>query len=156
MVEKTQQLFVTNELAFRQLSHIWGGLISCSLDLYPEEVYADIQQAYADNLVEEFFVGLKEVQEVYALGMEKALARLQNDPHCTLIDDTISELQNWGSFQPTQPSKSTQSASILTPPKPKKEKPAPRYSEPKKGPKIGRNEPCPCKSGKKYKKCCGA
>ncbi|MBT9536716.1 MAG: retroviral-like aspartic protease family protein [Nitrospirae bacterium] len=23
------------------------------------------------------------------------------------------------------------------------------------GPKIGRNEPCPCKSGKKYKKCCG-
>jgi preprotein translocase subunit SecA len=26
----------------------------------------------------------------------------------------------------------------------------------KKGKKIGRNEPCPCGSGKKYKKCCGA
>lgn len=24
------------------------------------------------------------------------------------------------------------------------------------GPKIGRNEPCPCGSGKKYKKCCGS
>ena len=24
------------------------------------------------------------------------------------------------------------------------------------GPKIGRNEPCPCGSGKKFKKCCGA
>jgi preprotein translocase subunit SecA len=23
------------------------------------------------------------------------------------------------------------------------------------GPKIGRNQPCPCGSGKKYKKCCG-
>ena len=23
------------------------------------------------------------------------------------------------------------------------------------GPKIGRNDPCPCGSGKKYKKCCG-
>jgi uncharacterized protein YecA (UPF0149 family) len=23
------------------------------------------------------------------------------------------------------------------------------------GPKIGRNEPCPCGSGKKFKKCCG-
>jgi uncharacterized protein len=22
-------------------------------------------------------------------------------------------------------------------------------------PKVGRNEPCPCGSGKKYKKCCG-
>jgi preprotein translocase subunit SecA len=26
----------------------------------------------------------------------------------------------------------------------------------RKGPKIGRNDPCPCGSGKKYKKCCGA
>lgn len=26
----------------------------------------------------------------------------------------------------------------------------------RKGRKIGRNEPCPCNSGKKYKKCCGA
>ena len=25
-----------------------------------------------------------------------------------------------------------------------------------KGDKIGRNDPCPCGSGKKYKKCCGA
>jgi preprotein translocase subunit SecA len=26
----------------------------------------------------------------------------------------------------------------------------------KKGQKVGRNDPCPCGSGKKYKKCCGA
>jgi preprotein translocase subunit SecA len=25
-----------------------------------------------------------------------------------------------------------------------------------KGKKVGRNDPCPCGSGKKYKKCCGA
>jgi preprotein translocase subunit SecA len=24
------------------------------------------------------------------------------------------------------------------------------------GEKVGRNDPCPCGSGKKYKKCCGA
>ena len=24
----------------------------------------------------------------------------------------------------------------------------------RKSPKIGRNEPCPCGSGRKYKKCC--
>ena len=28
-------------------------------------------------------------------------------------------------------------------------------SAPKKATKIGRNDPCPCKSGKKYKQCCG-
>ena len=27
--------------------------------------------------------------------------------------------------------------------------------EPKKSQKIGRNDPCPCGSGKKYKQCCG-
>jgi uncharacterized protein len=27
--------------------------------------------------------------------------------------------------------------------------------EPYRSPKIGRNDPCPCGSGKKYKKCCG-
>ncbi len=26
----------------------------------------------------------------------------------------------------------------------------------RQGPKIGRNDPCPCNSGKKFKKCCGA
>jgi len=26
----------------------------------------------------------------------------------------------------------------------------------REGKKIGRNAPCPCGSGKKYKKCCGA
>lgn len=25
----------------------------------------------------------------------------------------------------------------------------------RQGPKVGRNDPCPCGSGKKYKKCCG-
>jgi uncharacterized protein YecA (UPF0149 family) len=24
----------------------------------------------------------------------------------------------------------------------------------RQGPKVGRNDPCPCGSGKKYKKCC--
>jgi SWIM/SEC-C metal-binding protein len=33
---------------------------------------------------------------------------------------------------------------LLNPPEPKKA-----------GEKVGRNEPCPCGSGKKHKKCCG-
>jgi len=33
------------------------------------------------------------------------------------------------------------------------EKPEPQSPS---GPKVGRNDPCPCGSGKKYKKCCGA
>lgn len=29
------------------------------------------------------------------------------------------------------------------------------YTYVRSGPKIGRNDPCPCQSGKKHKKCCG-
>ena len=32
----------------------------------------------------------------------------------------------------------------------------PRANHPIKSTKVGRNEPCPCGSGKKYKRCCGA
>lgn len=32
----------------------------------------------------------------------------------------------------------------------------PRGGVERSGPKVGRNDPCPCGSGKKYKKCCGA
>lgn len=30
------------------------------------------------------------------------------------------------------------------------------HSAPRQGSKVGRNDPCPCGSGLKYKKCCGA
>jgi preprotein translocase subunit SecA len=34
--------------------------------------------------------------------------------------------------------------------------PTPQTPYRRETPKVGRNEPCPCGSGKKYKKCCGA
>ncbi len=39
------------------------------------------------------------------------------------------------------------------PPQAQPPKPQPIH---KSGPKVGRNDPCPCGSGKKYKKCCGS
>jgi len=34
--------------------------------------------------------------------------------------------------------------------------PAPVQTVRREAPKIGRNDPCPCGSGRKFKKCCGA
>jgi preprotein translocase subunit SecA len=36
-----------------------------------------------------------------------------------------------------------------------KEEGKPRIQPLRKGPKVGRNDPCPCGSGRKYKHCCG-
>ena len=38
---------------------------------------------------------------------------------------------------------------------PNQEAPAPQETVRREEPKVGRNDPCPCGSGKKYKKCCG-
>lgn len=38
---------------------------------------------------------------------------------------------------------------------PKESKTAPKVPVRREGPKVGRNDPCPCGSGKKYKNCCG-
>jgi len=59
----------------------------------------------------------------------------------------IFETNGWKytiGLEPDKPEDITGLERLLNPPKPKiAEK------------KVGRNEPCPCGSGKKYKKCCG-
>ncbi len=115
----------------KQPSHFWDGLVSCCTDLYPEEAYPQIKQAFEEDLIDEWVIDLDFVDERLALGREEVLGRLQDNRY-KLIEDTIGELESWACFQPP----------VLPQPTVRKKK-------------VGRNEPCPCGSGKKYKKCCG-
>ena len=121
----------------REFSHIWNALIIRSTLLYPEEVYEEIKLAYEDQLVGPIFVDLQTIEETIRGGKEKTLKTLRNDRRYKLIEDTISELQHWACFHKSTniDKKKLQSISVT-----------------KK--KISRNTPCPCGSGKKYKKCC--
>jgi hypothetical protein len=116
----------------REPSLVWSSLVSCSLDLYPGEVYQDIKQLYQDDLVDPVFVSMEDVEEGLALGKEAALKALRENPHYTLITDAAKDMEWWACFQRPKSSGGD-----------------------KKSKKIGRNDPCPCGSGKKYKKCCG-
>nr|WP_246230410.1 SEC-C metal-binding domain-containing protein [Bradyrhizobium cytisi] len=65
--------------------------------------------------------------------------RAEND--LTLFDDTILELSTWAAFNREPPAR----------------KPAPvSFYHPERNPfrHVGRNDPCPCGSGKRFKKCC--
>jgi hypothetical protein len=123
----------------REMSSLWTHLVRKCAELYAEEVSEDIQKVLDEELVEYLYENPETyLKELNALGKDKVLERLQVEPLYTLIDDTINEMQDWFCFQ-----------------QPKKQKKAkPRYSEPRIEPKVGRNKPCPCGSGKKYKKCC--
>ena len=142
---------LTNRLK-REPHHIWSCLVACCADLYPEEVYEEIKQAFAEELVDETYIDLQNVDEDLKRGKEQTLKNLQESRH-QLITDTISEMEGWASFQEPDADRSYK-PSLLTDWDSFREMPAPQkpYVAP---PKIGRNEPCPCGSGKKYKKCCG-
>ena len=124
-------------------------------DLYPEEAYDDIKRAYDLGLVDEFIIGLKDVDRQLARGKDHVLHRLQEET--AHIEDTVERLRHWASFQPQTGKPAVNPTSQDRPPRPL---PPPRL-EPQativsSEPRVGRNQPCPCGSGKKYKKCCGS
>ncbi len=133
MVEYCKSLF--REKLTREHSHIWNGLTVVSTELYPEELYEDIKQAFDEELVDPFFVGIEDVQKSLEEGKEKVLATWKNNERYHFIADVVHDMECWACFKPPQKLHSKTSTV--------------------KAPKIGRNQPCPCGSGKKYKKCCG-
>jgi hypothetical protein len=117
---------------------IWTSLVTAAVDLHATELSEAIDKAYAAQLVDEWFMAPKHVQQAFSQDREQALAEYRQ--RHGLIEDTEAMLSTWHSFNPARDS-------FRSVPE------APR--EPVvKGPKIGRNDPCPCGSGKKYKKCC--
>jgi hypothetical protein len=115
----------------REPSHVWDCLVSYSTDLYPGEVIEDIKVAFEEGLVDESYIDLDWVKERLALGKAKVLENLRARRGCTFIEDTIYEMEMWACFKAQNPHRETRR-------------------------RVGRNEPCPCGSGRKYKYCCGS
>jgi hypothetical protein len=113
----------------RTYSFVWNGLISSSTLLHPEELMPEIREAFAADMADQMYIDLPWVEQALAEGKETTLARLRESLQYQLIDDTIREMEWWACFD------------VPPPPRPEK--------------KVGRNAPCPCGSGRKYKHCCG-
>jgi Protein of unknown function (DUF1186)/SEC-C motif len=137
----------------RQWSHVWDTLVSYSSDLYPTELLDDIERAYEDGLVDPGYIGFDDIKRDLAMGKDQVLARLADDPHRRLVEDTVKDMGWWACFRDDRPTqvKSADPASAKADLQPEVASPQIKSTKPK----MGRNEPCPCGSGKKYKKCCG-
>ena len=125
----------------REPNHVWNMLACAVADLPAPELMDHVRQAYAADLIETGFATLDEIEaSLHAPGRRRA------DSH-TVITDAIAEMEWWASFQPERPRSKSLASKFgrLIPTGPA---PAPRV-------KVGRNDPCPCGSGKKFKKCCG-
>jgi hypothetical protein len=135
------------------LTNFWNELVSCSADLYPEALMEEIGHAYEMGVVDPNFIAPEDLQLELDRGREKVLKRLRQNPHCRLIDDTVSEMSVWYCFSQEFRRRRTAAAAA--------EEAWPVMPESAVGTdrrtaaKVGRNDPCPCGSGLKFKKCCG-
>jgi preprotein translocase subunit SecA len=97
---------------------------------------------------------MESVDRAMSEGKALVLTRAEKDRRFQKIDDTIGELSSWFYFENEKDSAEENYFDQLVNNNPvslAKPKGTPIVNEPK----IGRNDPCPCGSGKKYKKCCG-
>ncbi len=133
----------------RSESHVWEALVSACAKLGLVELRDEIDQAYAEGLVWPGYISPEDVAESFAQGQDALL----RDPSLAFVEDTIRELSWWACFkQPKRRGKAKVRRAAGPGPAPG----ASAVTAPRKVEKIGRNQPCPCGSGKKYKKCCGA
>jgi hypothetical protein len=128
----------------RIYSQVWDALVCTMADLPAPELLEDVRQAYADGLVDPGFARLSDLER------ELRDKRRWRTERYGIITDAISEMSWWSSFKQKEPGAVKQSyAQPASPPSDRVPRPPARST------KIGRNDPCPCGSGKKYKKCCG-
>jgi hypothetical protein len=136
----------------REPGEAWNGLANACTDLWPQEAMDQLRLAYEEGLVDDQFIDWGEIQEALALGKERAIERERyRDPFITNLSKAMGWMQ---CFHPCaiedQPEEGASDAPLeldwgeqhVTPV---------RRDEPK----VGRNEPCPCGSGRKFKQCCG-
>jgi hypothetical protein len=127
-------LWLAQEGLEREPSQVWNSLAAESADIEARPLFPELRSAYADGLIEPQFMNPSELDHVEAAPRGSVLERTRE--RYPPIDNVVEATAWWGRFE-----NAPESAVAPEP-----------Y---RASPKVGRNEPCPCGSGKKFKKCCG-
>jgi len=130
----------TDETDNEDLDILRGFLVQSLLELRAEESLPSIIRAFEESDIDPYMVSWSDVRHDLDVPLDGA-------PH---LDESSPDRGSLLDFLPLTPESDQPpvSASPL---------PAGQIAEPyqRESVKVGRNDPCPCGSGKKYKKCCG-
>ena len=121
----------------REPGYAWSALAIQSADIEAVAVFPELRRAYDEGLINPQHIGRAELDEVEASPRGALLERTKDRD--LPIDDVAEATSWWARF-----GRSAAGEFDAAPTDP--------YVAPRK---VGRNEPCPCGSGKKYKRCCG-
>jgi hypothetical protein len=126
----------------------WAWLACACCDLWPDETMEELRLAWNEGLIPGEIIDWKAIESDHRKGKEECLRTLGK--RHTLVVDVVEELAGWACFHEDDDSDYDRR---------KASEPLPDFFDHipyrRAEPKVGRNEPCPCASGKKYKKCCG-
>lgn len=134
-------------------------LVNDSVDIHAAELLPEIRDAFASGNVDDTWVDLEYAEHSLAGGGEEVLQRFRDDCLYQFIADPIKEMEWWACWKDHEDRRQEViNESKVPQPKPTPQSNASFYSgfEPYRNENrnVGRNDQCPCGSGKKYKKCC--
>jgi hypothetical protein len=133
----------------RQPSYVWSALATESADIEALTVFPELRRAYDEGLIDPQHIGRSELDDVEA-SPRGSLVERTKDNHPP-IDDVVQATSWWARFEKRASSRRAEELAALAAAGDVDNERVEPYRAPVK---VGRNAPCPCGSGKKYKKCC--
>jgi hypothetical protein len=141
-------LWLAREGLEREPSQVWDSLAAESADIEALAVFPELRRAYRDGLVDPQFMRVEELDEAEAARPGRLLDELRDRQ--PPIDDVAAATSWWSAFAEDDMDAEVDDELIG------EDGAVVERQEPYRAPpKVGRNESCPCGSGKKFKKCCG-
>ena len=128
----------------------FNAMVSALADLGATQYWPAIEQWHRDGLIDPDLDDIDNIRSTIFADLETRLTRMHKPRY---IRDTAAEMSWWACF--TEESFADDLSG-------RDDDSYNRYGDPlalpfvREQPKVGRNDPCPCGSGKKFKKCCGA
>lgn len=136
----------------REHNQVWNALVCAAADLPAPELLPQVRKAYEDDLVNPGYAQLEELELAARLLFDER-PRWKKEKMSSLISDAIGEMEWWAAFHNDRAHDREWNQDVGEPDEDIFDY-DPGITFRREGPKIGRNDPCPCGSGKKYKKCC--
>lgn len=133
-----------------ELGEFMTWAINVTAELGPAPLLEKIRCWFDEGLIDPSGTGLAWFEKKAVLPVADCIAEAAKDENKRYIRDALDEMAGWSCYEAPKPR-----------PARKNESPAWPLHASKNGvsvvrdlPKTGRNDPCPCGSGKKFKKCC--
>jgi hypothetical protein len=131
----------------------WDGLANVCADLWPQETFEELRRAYEDGLVDTGSIDWQDLEDALEMGQQAAIQRARyREPLITDLGKAMGWMQCFQNADSDDEPLGELDGDLM-------ESPSSEWATApirRTAPKIGRNESCPCGSGKKFKKCCGS